>query len=597
MDYRSYRTSKAKQQAMLTTSNVVIEWNAINESARVPYSSRLQNSSMGPKVLTKEDSRAVNSVLLPSGGRQQQQQKSANTSHMIFSESPAAPGIPLVYRTPEGRAANPDRLNLDRRKLSVCPILEGEERLRMLNLQHNAITKLQHLSALRRLVFLDLYDNLISEISGLDTLSSLRVLMLGKNKIRQICGLKSLARLDVLDLHGNMIRVIENLSHLCHLRVLNLAGNEIVHTIGLAGMTSLTELNLRRNRITHIYEIDCLPQLQRLYLSHNLIEEFSDITCVTDSPSLSELSLDGNPLANSTDYRVLMVHRVAGLRVLDTKPISEEEKLRVVQMIQEEEQQLLKAEEEARSHERRLFTIGQIKRQWESVSHLANLGNQPKRKSKMRAFSASFVEEIEGTLHLYGLGSLDTLYSPPVTSQPTHIAFHYIEYTEVASLLDKLSTARYLQLKAISIHCCNLSHYDQLDMLSSIHSLDTLVVSTDGNPITSLSLWKQYAIVKLNLVSINDDIVTPEQAATSKQLFEPLVSLSNQYTSPAQQDKAHKGRQTAVREVCNQLLTRTLFQEEKQRSFEVLWPELLHSVVNNIVSELNICESKEYRKL
>lgn len=51
-------------------------------------------------------------------------------------------------------------------------------------------------------------------------------------------------------------------------------------------------------------------------------------------------------------------------------------------------------------------------------------------------------------------------------------------------------------------------HYDQLDMLSSINSLDTLIVSTDGNPITLLSLWKQYAIVKLNLVSINDDIVS-----------------------------------------------------------------------------------------
>ena len=33
---------------------------------------------------------------------------------MIFSESPAAPGVPLVYRTPEDRASNPDRLNLDR---------------------------------------------------------------------------------------------------------------------------------------------------------------------------------------------------------------------------------------------------------------------------------------------------------------------------------------------------------------------------------------------------------------------------------------------------------------------------------------------------
>lgn len=125
---------------------------------------------------------------------------SSSANHMIFSESPAAPGVPLVYRTAEDRASNPDRVNLDRyivgsysivshtfnmfrRKLSVIPILEGEERVRMLNIQHNAITQLQHLSALRRLVYLDLYDNLISEIKGLNALLSLRVLMLGKNKL------------------------------------------------------------------------------------------------------------------------------------------------------------------------------------------------------------------------------------------------------------------------------------------------------------------------------------------------------------------------------------------------------------------------------
>lgn len=102
--------------------------------------------------------------------------------HVIFAESPVAPGVPVVYRPPEERAANPDRLNLDRRHLTVCPILEGEEKLRLLNMQHNAITKLQHLSNLRRLVFLDLYDNLIHEISSLEGLLSLRVLMLGKNR-------------------------------------------------------------------------------------------------------------------------------------------------------------------------------------------------------------------------------------------------------------------------------------------------------------------------------------------------------------------------------------------------------------------------------
>ena len=106
----------------------------------------------------------------------------SNKDHVIFAESPVAPGVPVVYRPPEERVANPDRLNLDRRHLTVCPILEGEDRLRLLNLQHNAITRLQNLTNLRRLVFLDLYDNLIHEMSGLDGLLSLRVLMLGKNR-------------------------------------------------------------------------------------------------------------------------------------------------------------------------------------------------------------------------------------------------------------------------------------------------------------------------------------------------------------------------------------------------------------------------------
>ncbi|GFO46250.1 leucine-rich repeat-containing protein 49 [Plakobranchus ocellatus] len=101
---------------------------------------------------------------------------------VIFAESPSAPGVPVVYRTPDERASNPDRLNLDRRKLTVCPILEGEEQLRLLNYQHNLIGRIQHLSALKRLIFLDLYDNHIEEISGLAALKSLRVLMLGKNR-------------------------------------------------------------------------------------------------------------------------------------------------------------------------------------------------------------------------------------------------------------------------------------------------------------------------------------------------------------------------------------------------------------------------------
>ena len=81
-------------------------------------------------------------------------------------------------------------LSTCRRRLTVCPILEGEDQLRLLNYQHNMITRIQHLSALKRLIFLDLYDNQIEEISGLSALKSLRVLMLGKNRYA-VCNLGS----------------------------------------------------------------------------------------------------------------------------------------------------------------------------------------------------------------------------------------------------------------------------------------------------------------------------------------------------------------------------------------------------------------------
>ncbi len=38
---------------------------------------------------------------------------------VVFAESSSAPGVPIVYRTPEERSANPDRLNLDRSVLIV----------------------------------------------------------------------------------------------------------------------------------------------------------------------------------------------------------------------------------------------------------------------------------------------------------------------------------------------------------------------------------------------------------------------------------------------------------------------------------------------
>ncbi|XP_076103631.1 leucine-rich repeat-containing protein 49-like isoform X10 [Mytilus galloprovincialis] len=311
---------------------------------------------------------------------------------VIFAESPSAPGIPVVYRTPEERSSNPDRLNLDRRKLTVCPILEGEEQLRLLNYQHNMICKIQHLSSLKRLIFLDLYDNQIEEIAGLNALKSLRVLMLGKNRIRRIENLDTLFKLDVLDLHGNQISNIENLNHLTELRVLNLAGNHIVHVDNLSGMDSLAELNLRRNKIKTVVDVDNLPSLQRLFLSFNEISSFEDIACLGESTSLSEISLDGNPIAQEQYYKQIVLRHMQQLKQLDMKRVTEEERRIALVMARKDDEKKKDINKTQVLKEKKRLAINNARRQWEVMQ--GNMINKSGKLSRTPDLYANHVGSI-----------------------------------------------------------------------------------------------------------------------------------------------------------------------------------------------------------
>jgi leucine-rich repeat-containing protein 49 len=106
---------------------------------------------------------------------------------------------------------------------------QGEQRLRLLNYQNNAIERITNLDNLPNLIFLDLYNNRITSMGNLAYVPSLRVLMLGKNKLEVIENLEPLSKLDVLDLHSNRITKMENLGHMAELRVLNLAGSTLQH--------------------------------------------------------------------------------------------------------------------------------------------------------------------------------------------------------------------------------------------------------------------------------------------------------------------------------------------------------------------------------
>nr|KAI8769795.1 leucine-rich repeat-containing protein 49-like [Biomphalaria glabrata] len=343
---------------------------------------------------------------------------------VIFSENPSIPGVPVVYRTLEERASNPDRLNLDRRKLTMCPILEGEEQLRLLNYQHNLITHMQNLSSLKRLIFLDLYDNHIEEITGLSSLRSLRVLMLGKNRIKKIENLDSLIKLDVLDLHGNQITKIENLRHLTELRVLNLAGNNIGYVDELAGLDSLAELNLRRNRIRAVTEIDLLPNLQRLFLSFNDITSFEDVQCLGESSSLSEISFDGNPIAQDGNYKQIILRHMHQIKLLDMKRVTEDERRQALVLVKKDEEKRREMNKIAMLKEKRRLAINNAKRQWETMQ-----GSMMSRTSRLAKLNGSMPELFAS--HLGSIPSMDV--SGSTTADPDGLDIESLTSGELGS--------------------------------------------------------------------------------------------------------------------------------------------------------------------
>ncbi|XP_028257728.1 leucine-rich repeat-containing protein 49 [Parambassis ranga] len=264
-------------------------------------------------------------------------------------------------------ASNLKRIDLDRRCLDEFPQLGMIEELQFLNLQHNLIARIQHLSQLQHLIFLNLHDNHISDMTGIAGLSSLRILMLGKNRIQRICSLESLSKLDILDLHDNQICTIENTSHLSELRVLNLARNHISRVENLQGLESLTELNLRHNCISVVTEVDRLPCLQRLFLSCNNITSLEQLACLGESRSLSELTLDGNPVALETWYKQAVLRCVLHLRQLDMKRITDEDRRMAGVQARKEEEKKRESHKQTIHKEKRRLAIRNAAQQWEGV--------------------------------------------------------------------------------------------------------------------------------------------------------------------------------------------------------------------------------------
>ncbi|KAM6059740.1 leucine-rich repeat-containing protein 49 isoform 3-T3 [Theristicus caerulescens] len=449
--------------------------------------------------------------------------RSRQSSHSISSHasdntnfgSSSSITLPVLQRTAEEKILSSDRLTLERQKLTVCPVIDGEDHLRLLNFQHNFITRIQNISNLQHLVFLDLYDNQIEEISGLSTLRSLRVLLLGKNRIKKISNLENLKNLDVLDLHGNQ------------------------------------------------KDVDTLPRLQRLFLSFNNISSFEDILCLADSSSLSDITLDGNPIAQETWYKHTVLHHMMQLRQLDMKRITEEERRMASVAARKEEERKRESHKQTLLKEKKRLTISNIARQWEiqqnRIALVASLNqdkdNEPCQingsaayvfpeesrsldtilNSAVQGLSVldSHLVEVEGdTLCLYGAGALECLdrnWSVQTAGIIVTVSFMFIEFDEIVQVLTKLKI-KFPNSVHLKFKETNLVTLQQFNALAQMHHIEQLTVDPQGNPVVNFTLWKYYVLFRLNhfnLQKINGVKVTENDIVMAERLFGVLAYVAS----------------------------------------------------------------------
>ncbi|XP_074956287.1 leucine-rich repeat-containing protein 49 isoform X4 [Phalacrocorax aristotelis] len=457
------------------------------------------------------------SVHMPvkSRSRQSSHSVSSHASDNTNFGSSSSVTLPVLQRTAEEKILNSDRLTLERQKLTVCPVIDGEDHLRLLNFQHNFITRIQNISNLQNLVFLDLYDNQIEEISGLSTLRSLRVLLLGKNRIKKISNLENLKNLDVLDLHGNQ------------------------------------------------KDVDTLPRLQRLFLSFNNISSFEDILCLADSSSLSDITLDGNPIAQETWYKHTVLHHMMQLRQLDMKRITEEERRMASVAARKEEEKKRESHKQTLLKEKKRLTICNIARQWEIQQNriaLVDSLNQdkdnepcqingsaayvfPEESRSLDTILSSAVQglsvleshlvEVEGdTLCLYGAGALECLdrnWSVQTAGIIVTVSFIFIEFDEIVQVLTKLKM-KFPNSVHLKFKETNLVTLQQFNALAQMHHIEQLTVDPQGNPVVNFTLWKYYVLFRLNhfnLQKINGVKVTENDIVMAERLFGILAYVAS----------------------------------------------------------------------
>merc|ERR1712131_333219 len=387
-------------------------------------------------------------------------------------------------------------------------------------------------------IFLMKFFPNIKTLRPLRNLYSLRVLMLGKNFIKKIDGLDQMDKLDVLDIHGNHISRLDGFESLPNLRTLNLAGNQIRIVDNLHALTSLAELNLRRNNIEKVMNLHFLEDLKRLYLSFNSIVKWEDIWCISECPELSELSLDGNPMCSTINYRQTMIASGSKLKILDGRRTSEEERRNASQVLKKEIEKR-KSEEKAQIRaERRKLAISNAARLWRSENPLhdengtvsPDLGIYTGQVNVLDSGDSHLIEcwPDSNVLRLFGTESLQYIEKAVGNNLAPTINSLFMRYGSGKALIERLGRikSRLPNINSISFGECGLSKFKDFDKIHELNTLTHIHIES-CNKVTKLQFWKDYLIQKIpSISSINGVLISALDIKRANTLFGSYFEMS-----------------------------------------------------------------------
>jgi Leucine-rich repeat (LRR) protein len=238
------------------------------------------------------------------------------------------------------QCAGLEQLFLPHNRIGPVKLLEGLERLTILDLSSNSILDVTPLGQLLNLEELYLTQNAVQEIEGLSSLTGLRVLCLDENQITSLRGLDRLTGLEALDLSfnpgltsiaevaelrslillaaprcqieelpdfrrltalkelylgNNMLPNLDGLTGLTALRILHCPDNAVTSLEPLSSCTALEALDVSRNFIGSVVPLSELPALESLRIEHNALRT---LVPLKESPSLNEVFAYGNSITD-----------------------------------------------------------------------------------------------------------------------------------------------------------------------------------------------------------------------------------------------------------------------------------------------------------